>query len=163
MTQTNKTYNETYVVTGPIMWARVFTPDENGKFTLEFNVTNKSDEDFFKGLGLTIKTDKKDPPRKFVQMQRYATDTEGNVKPFRIVDAKLNTFEDLIGNNSTCKCEFFVKDWTYGKRSGKYAYITGLQVLEHIKYKPKPKAGKFTVEEEYVEAAEETSKFAAGS
>lgn len=152
-------YQPTHVVTGPVRWARVFKPDENGKFILDFEVTDKTTEDFFKSLGLEVKTDKKVKGRKFVPMQRYATNQDGTPKPFTLVDAKLEKFDKLIGNDSVCKVEFFVKDWTFQKRSGKYAYMTGVQVLKHIPYDPPARVGKFTEVDEYVETAEETNKF----
>jgi len=172
---TKKDYKETYVLEGTVNWAKVQAPDENDKFSLEFE-PDKEGIKLLKSLGIDIMTEKTRTDKEtgqetttivpaFVKMKRYAKDPEGNLKKFRIIDANLEPFTALIGNGSRVKVEFFAKDWTFKAKSGTYAYLVGLQVLDLVPYEPK-NFGKFTKESsgtktaaEDDEPAEEENKF----
>jgi hypothetical protein len=169
-----KEYKETYVLEGTVNWAKVHAPDENDKFSLEFE-PDKEGIKLLKSLGIDIMTEKTRTDKEtgkettttvpaFVKMKRYAKDPEGNLKKFRIIDADLEPVTALIGNGSRCKVEFFAKDWTFKAKSGTYAYLVGLQVIDLVQYTPK-NTGKFTKEAGSVKAeaddepAEEENKF----
>ena len=136
---TQRVFKETHVLEGEVRWAKVQTPNEDGKYTADMILDSKGIK-LMDSLGIPVKTDKNDDSIKFVTFTRFANNQDGTPKPFKVIDAKLNPFTDLVGNGSICRIEFFDREWTYGRKSGTQAYMVGFQVRELVEYAPKVKS-----------------------
>lgn len=145
-------------IIGEAYWAKVYEPDENKKFTIDVNLDAKAVA-IFKQYGMDVKNKaaKGDTRGDFGTFWTYAFSQDGTPNKLTIVDAAMKPFSELIGNGSLVKIEFQPKYWEYGNKEGVRPSLLALQVLKHVPYiKSTLKA-----EPEYVEASDESSKFAA--
>lgn len=136
-TTAKKDYKPTHVIEGTVRWAKIQSPDDNNKYTVDMILDAKGIA-LMESLGIPVKTDKNDDSIKFVTMTRHAFNPDGEPKPFRIIDAKLQPFTELVGNGSVCRIEFFDREWAYGKgalrKTGVQAYMVGFQVKELVPF-----------------------------
>lgn len=160
-----KKFEETYTMTGEVMWAKVYSADQYGKFTIDLKVEEgDGNYEMAKKLGLKIQRSKEDT-YDYVQFWKYAEQKDGTPNRVRVVDSKLNDISNLIGNESICTIEFFPKAWTFGKgktaTSGVHSRLVGVQVKKLVEFIPSggKRLGKF-VEEDGFEASTETNRFA---
>lgn len=141
-------------VSGRAYWAKLMTPDNYGKYTIDVSLDDASIETF-KKWELELK-DTGDDRGVYASFQAYPKDKDGNDVVIPVFDAALKPFKGgLIGNGSLINLEFKPRDWEYMNRSGTQHLIKQVQVLKHIPYEQ----SSFKVEEEFLEFADETPAF----
>lgn len=107
---------DTYFVSGPVKWAKVYKPDtkfdDNGIYSIQV-YPDKDGWDTIKESGLRVQP-KEDEDGKYVTFRRkkvvWFGQKEGDkdIGPPEVVDAKGNEFDKLIGNLSECTIKFEV-------------------------------------------------------
>lgn len=128
---------KTYVITGEVMWAKVFDPktDQYGKtnYTIDIKV---SDEDIkhLKDNGLHSMVKAKDVDgSNFMTFKRKVKEDEA---PLLVVDHNNARVTNKIGNGSTAKISLSMIPYDNKNGKGVMMKLTAVKVLDHKIYVP---------------------------
>jgi hypothetical protein len=150
-----------YVKKHTVYWCKYQQPDNNNKFTVDAVNLTADEVKFYSDLGIEIRN-KDDERGSFVQFMAFGQTPKGDPVDFtnNVVDASLKKFTGgNIGNGSVVNIDFVAEPWEYMGKSGVRLRMFGIQVLQHVPYG----GSNFKVEEEYIEASDESSPFAVAS
>ena len=88
--------------------------------------------DEFKSRGITVKTDDRG---NIIKLKRKVERNDGTKNPVpRLVDAKKNPIDVLVGNGSQIKALYKEFEWTFAGKSGKSLDLQAVQVLDLVPY-----------------------------
>jgi hypothetical protein len=135
--------NRMAMIQGEARWCKIlgkpvdgYNPGEKNK-QWEFEVLlDEANATKVTDLGLELQQNDKDP-RPFFKFVKRAYNEEGEAKkPIRVVDEEGMDWDRKvsIGNGSVLNVKFNVRDWTFGKKSGRKADVMAVQVWDHVPY-----------------------------
>lgn len=133
---------KTYVITGEVMWAKVFDPkiDKFGKTQYSVDI-QVSDDDIkhLKDNGLHSMVRVKDVDgKKFMSFKRKVKDNEA---PLLVVDHNNARVTKLVGNGSTAKISISMIPYDNDNGQGVMMKLTAVKVLDHKEYVPEGGSG----------------------
>ena len=120
-------------VEGKAYWASITRP--NTTFDPVYQVDLAIDDataNEFKSRGVVVKSDDRGNVVKF---KRKVARNDGTKNPLpRLVDAKKNPIDVLVGNGSKVKVLYKEFEWSFAGKSGKSLDLQAVQVLDLIPY-----------------------------
>jgi hypothetical protein len=120
-------------VEGKAYWASITRPNTtfDPVYQIDVAVDDITAKDFA-SRGVTIKEDERGKVLKF---KRKVERQDGTANPMpRLVDAKKNPIDVLIGNGSIVKVLYKEFEWEFAGKSGRSLDLQAVQVLDLIPY-----------------------------
>ncbi len=120
-------------VEGKAYWASITRPNTtfDPVYQIDVAVDDITAKDFA-SRGVTIKEDERGKVLKF---KRKVARQDGTANPMpRLVDAKKNPIDVLVGNGSQVKVLYKEFEWTFAGKSGRSLDLQAVQVIDLIPY-----------------------------
>ena len=120
-------------VEGKAYWASITRPNTtfDPVYQIDVAVDDITAKDFA-SRGVTIKEDERGKVLKF---KRKVERQDGTANPMpRLVDAKKNPIDVLVGNGSQVKVLYKEFEWTFAGKSGRSLDLQAVQVIDLIPY-----------------------------
>ena len=120
-------------VEGKAYWASITRPNTtfDPVYQIDVAVDDITAKDFA-SRGVTVKEDERGKVLKF---KRKVERQDGTANPMpRLVDAKKNPIDVLVGNGSMVKVLYKEFEWTFAGKSGRSLDLQAVQVLDLIPY-----------------------------
>ena len=120
-------------VEGKAYWASITRPNTtfDPVYQIDVAVDDITAKDFA-SRGVTVKEDERGKVLKF---KRKVERQDGTANPMpRLVDAKKNPIDVLVGNGSMGKVLYKEIEWTFAGKSGRSLDLQAVQVLDLIPY-----------------------------
>ena len=120
-------------VEGKAFWASITRPNTtfDPVYQIDVAVDDITAKDFA-SRGVTVKEDERGKVLKF---KRKVERQDGTASPMpRLVDAKKNPIDVLVGNGSMVKVLYKEFEWTFAGKSGRSLDLQAVQVLDLIPY-----------------------------
>ena len=120
-------------VEGKAYWASITRPNTtfDPVYQIDVAVDDITAKDFA-SRGVTVKEDERGKVLKF---KRKVARQDGTANPMpRLVDAKKNPIDVLVGNGSQVKVLYKEFEWTFAGKSGRSLDLQALQVIDLIPY-----------------------------
>ena len=120
-------------VEGKAYWASITRPNTtfDPVYQIDVAVDDITAKDFA-SRGVTVKEDERGKVLKF---KRKVERQDGTANPMpRLVDAKKNPIDVLVGNGSQVKVLYKEFEWTFAGKSGRSLDLQAVQVIDLIPY-----------------------------
>ena len=120
-------------VEGKAYWASITRPNTtfDPVYQIDVAVDDITAKDFA-SRGVTVKEDERGKVLKF---ERKVARQDGTANPMpRLVDAKKNPIDVLVGNGSQAKVLYKEFEWTFAGKSGRSLDLQAVQVIDLIPY-----------------------------
>jgi len=120
-------------VEGKAYWASITRPNTtfDPVYQIDVAVDDITAKDFA-SRGVTVKEDERGKVLKF---KRKVARQDGTANPMpRLVDAKKNPIDVLVGNGSQVKVLYKEFEWTFAGKSGRSLDLQAVQVIDLIPY-----------------------------
>ena len=120
-------------VEGKAYWASITRPNTtfDPVYQIDVAVDDITAKDFA-SRGVTVKEDERGKVLKF---KRKVARQDGTANPMpRLVDAKKNPINVLVGNGSQVKVLYKEFEWTFAGKSGRSLDLQAVQVIDLIPY-----------------------------
>ncbi len=120
-------------VEGKAYWASITRPNTtfDPVYQIDVAVDDITAKDFA-SRGVTVKEDERGKVLKF---KRKVARQDGTANPMpRLVDAKKNPIDVLVGNGSQVKVLYKDFEWTFAGKSGRSLDLQAVQVIDLIPY-----------------------------
>ena len=120
-------------VEGKAYWCAITRPNTtfDPVYQVDLAIDDATAKDFT-SRGVTVKTDDRG---NIIKLKRKVERNDGTKNPVpRLVDAKKNPIDVLVGNGSQIKALYKEFEWTFAGKSGKSLDLQAVQVLDLVPY-----------------------------
>ena len=122
------------LIEGNVKWVSIMEPNTTFEPCYQASmIVDKKTADEFEALGIKTRTD--NDGDLLLTFKRKTTKADGTAmrRPVQ-VDLANQPLNELIGNGSLARIQYAIRDWEWGKKTGKKLDLQGIQVIEHVPY-----------------------------